>query len=75
MGFFHFFISAIRILQSKIVRRLFFYTIFTITFIGVLCMAPKSDADTIDALRSALPDKIMGWSTEAEDQIYTPQTS
>jgi hypothetical protein len=74
MGFIHFFISAIRILKSKPVRRFFFDTIFTITFIGVLCMSPKSYAETLEELRSALPGQIMAWSTQTDDQIYTPQT-
>lgn len=29
---------------------------------------------TLEELRSGLPENILGWSQEAEDQIYTPKT-
>ena len=40
----------------------------------VLFMNPSSHALTLQELRSGLPEQIMVWSRETEDQIYTPQT-
>ncbi len=40
----------------------------------VLIMSPNSHAITLEELRSGLPEKIMTWSKESEDQIYTPQS-
>ena len=37
-------------------------------------MPPSSQAITLEELRSGLPEQIMAWSKETEDQIYTPQT-
>ena len=37
-------------------------------------MTPNSHAITLEELRSGLPEQIMAWSKETEDQIYTPQT-
>lgn len=37
-------------------------------------MPPKSHSITLEELRSGLPHRIMTWSREDADQIYTPQT-
>ena len=51
-----------------------FSIFFTITCIGSLSMAPDSHAVILEDLQSGLPEQIMDWSKQTEDQIYTPQT-
>jgi len=63
------------IMKSVFLIRLpVFSTIFTITYLMVLCMSPKSHAITLEELQSGLPEQIMTWSKEGDDKIYTPQT-
>jgi len=40
----------------------------------VLFMISSSHAVTLEKLRSDLPQKILDWSSETEDRVYTPQT-
>jgi hypothetical protein len=57
-----------------LIRLSFFCTIFTFTSIGVLCMSLNSHAVTLGELQLGLPEKIMAWSKESEDHLYTPQS-
>jgi hypothetical protein len=56
------------------IRLAFCSAIFVTTGYLVLCMSQLSYATTLEEMRSGLPEKVMAWSKQGDDKIYTPQT-